>query len=148
MADAVVTTYSPPSPSFFTFRASVAPDISVDPGTPLVPTGGGANNNVIFSKANAGGTANVAGLAATAGEFPGNVDIQFAGPLTLTTAQWDARTGGSGGLTPNAVYYLSAATAGQLTTTPPTDPNYITPIGFALSATTMMLQIGIAVPQT
>jgi hypothetical protein len=146
MADTTVTTQSPAPPHFQTFRGKVSADISVDPGTPVTtdPSGG----DIIFSRANAGGTANVAGLASSAGEAPGNVNVQYGGPLTLTTEQWDARTGGSGGLTPGDVYYLSAATAGLLTTTPPVNPNYITPIGFALSATTMQLQIGIAVPQT
>jgi hypothetical protein len=40
--------------------------------------------------------------------------------VTATTGQWDAVTGGSGGLTPGVYYYVSAATAGLLTTTAPT----------------------------
>jgi len=38
------------------------------------------------------------------------------GELTLTTAQWDAITGGSGGLTAGLNYYLSSTTAGRIST--------------------------------
>jgi hypothetical protein len=42
--------------------------------------------------------ATVAGLAIAAAATSSPVTLQFSGPLTLTTAEWDARTGGSGGL--------------------------------------------------
>lgn len=38
------------------------------------------------------------------------------GELTLTTAQWDVVTGGSGGLTTGLNYYLSSTTAGRIST--------------------------------
>jgi len=38
------------------------------------------------------------------------------GELTLTTAQWDAITNQSGGLTPGSTYYLSSFTAGKIST--------------------------------
>ena len=71
--------------------------------------------------------------------------IQTSGIVTLTTAQWDAVvTGESGGLTANDVYYLSDVTAGLLTTTPPTaSGSYVTPIGRALSATQLQLELGL-----
>lgn len=142
MADAVVSASSPPSPKPNTLRMSIAdPDISIDQGAPVT-----SGSNAVFARANAVATANVMGLANSAGEYPGGIDAQYAGPLTLTTAQWDARTGQTGGLTPHAIYYLSAASpGGKLTTTAPGNPNYITPVGFALSETTMMVQIGKAV---
>jgi len=117
-------------------------DISVDLGAPVVLL-----DELGLCRANAAATSNCAGLCNGAGEknsvtgAPGQVRYQYAGPLTLTTAQWDNITGQSGGLTPHATYYISAATAGRLTTTPPSNPNYIAPIGFAMDAETMMIQI-------
>jgi hypothetical protein len=45
--------------------------------------------------------------------------VQLGNTLTLTTAQWDAICGTSGGLSFDVPYYLDAATAGHLTPTPP-----------------------------
>lgn len=45
-------------------------------------------------------------------------NAQVDGIMTATTAQWDAVTGDSGGLTPGEDYYLSD-TVGELTTTAP-----------------------------
>jgi len=138
-----------------TFRGRVSPlnnpatsePYSIDAGGAVAPSNPSpTETDVIYARANAANTSNVAGLASSSGEYPGYVNVQAAGPLTLTTDQWDARTGQTGGLTPQAIYYLSAATPGALTTTPPSNPNYITPVGFAMSATTMMIQIGAAVP--
>jgi hypothetical protein len=66
------------------------------------------------------------GFSIAGGTFPGSVTIQFAGENT-----------GVSGLTPvGGVFYLSAATAGKITTTPPATPtNYVQPVGFAVSAT-------------
>jgi hypothetical protein len=114
---------------------------SIDPGTPVT-----IFDESVKSRANAANTSNVSGLAVTAADYPNRPLLQFSGPLTLTTEQWDARvTGQSGGLTPHSVYYLDAAAAGKLTTTKPSNPNYITPVGFAHNANTMMIQIGTAV---
>lgn len=60
------------------------------------------------------------------------------GSLTATTTQWDAVTGGTGGLTTGSIYYLSTATAGALTTTAPTT-GYLVPVGIGLSTTVMRL---------
>jgi hypothetical protein len=63
--------------------------------------------------------------------------IQTQGQVTLTTAQWDSITGGSGGLTAGSTYYLDVAN-GKMTTTAPA----ITirrPIGIGLSTTVMFL---------
>lgn len=70
----------------------------------------------------------------------GNVAV--SGILTATTGQWDAVTGQTGGLTAGAVYYLSDGTSGTLTTTAPTlTGSYIAPIGIALSATQIKIQV-------
>jgi hypothetical protein len=60
--------------------------------------------------------------------------------LTATTGEWDTVTGGSGGLTAGAQYYLSDTTAGRLTTTPPsTTGRYVVNVGRALSTTVMLI---------
>lgn len=51
--------------------------------------------------------------------------VKRAGYLTLTTAQWDAVAGTTGGLTPGTPYYLSDATAGKLTATPPVTATHV-----------------------
>lgn len=86
-------------------------------GTPVYVKSDG---DVDKAQANAIGTCTNIGIvrdttinAAAAG------NIQFEGIVTATTGQWDAVTGGSGGLTPGLYYYVSAATAGLLTTTAP-----------------------------
>jgi len=66
--------------------------------------------------------------------------IQVNGEVTLTTAEWDAIAGTTGGLTAGTVYYASA-TAGALTSTlPAVTGNFDTTVGIALSATTLLLK--------
>lgn len=65
--------------------------------------------------------------------------VQSQGPLTLTTAQWDAVTGGSGGLAANVTYYLST-TPGELKDTAPSSAgDYVTSVMQQLSATTAVI---------
>jgi hypothetical protein len=47
------------------------------------------------------------------------VSVETSGMVTLTTDQWDAVTGGKGGLIPGTAYYLSTTQPGHLTDTPP-----------------------------
>jgi len=95
-----------------------------------------SNGNVDKASAAASSSCRVLGLvkdasiAASASGF-----IQTDGVLTATTAEWDAVTGGTGGLTPGAIYYLSG-TAGQLTTIPPAGSGqYVMKVGMAISTT-------------
>lgn len=68
--------------------------------------------------------------------------IQFDGILTATTGQWDAVTGGTGGLVAGTVYYLDVATPGKLTATPPlTLTDWLVRIGRALSTTELEINI-------
>lgn len=62
------------------------------------------------------------------------------GRLVLTTAQWDARTGDSGGLTAGDYYWLSS-TAGGLTKTQPAS-GYGQCVGVAESTTVLLVNIG------
>ena len=109
-------------------------------GTPVYVS---AADTVDKAKADAGSTKNVFGLVADltiATTVAGA--IQTDGSLVASTAQWDAVTGQTGGLTPGALYYLSAATAGMLTTTAPTaDGHYVAQVGKALSSTEMEISI-------
>jgi hypothetical protein len=78
-----------------------------------------------------------AGLA-----LPANVIA--GGPCTLTTAQWDAITGQSGGLTPSATYWLGTS-VGTMSTSPPSVAGQsVCVIGRALSATA--LQVALQAP--
>lgn len=62
--------------------------------------------------------------------------------LALTTAQWDAVTGGSGGLIAGLNYYVSAV-AGQLTNVPTTTPGQVVcVVGRALSPTILLVDVG------
>lgn len=63
-----------------------------------------------------------------------------AGPVVLGTATWDVATGGSGGLVPGQLYYLSQTKPGQLTTQYPFSGAAVK-IGIALNPTTLNVQI-------
>lgn len=80
-----------------------------------------------------------AGWALAQADLPGNVGIGIVskvissgtfevtvfGEVSLTTAEWDAVAGTTGGLTPNDVYYTSASVAGEITSTEPALKNRI-----------------------
>lgn len=107
------------------------------PGTVLAATSSG----IAKGRANAAGTSEVAGvvISASAEDEPGFA--RYSGPVTLTEDEWDAVAGTTGGLTPGARYYLSAATAGKLTATPPsTEGQFVSPVGVAMSSTTLLVQ--------
>lgn len=102
-------------------------------GTPVYVSAAGT-----VDKASAGavGTTRVLGLvkapsiATTATGL-----IQTDGTLTALTTDWDVIAGTSGGLTPGAMYFLSA-TAGEITATPPASAGqYVMSLGLALSST-------------
>lgn len=83
--------------------------------------------------------------AQAAGE---RVFTRYSGPLTLTDAEWEAALIGApaNGLTRGSQYYVSAATPGKLTTVKPGNPNFVVPVGVAISASTLMIQLGSQVP--
>lgn len=100
-----------------------------------------ANGNIDLAQADAASTSKVAGLvfdSSIASAAAGHVQVD--GVVVATTGEWDAVTGGSGGLTPGALYFLSAASAGQLTTTAPSSTSQVWRlVGLALSSTEMKL---------
>lgn len=88
------------------------------------------------AKADAAGTSKPIGLAVAAITSGQQGEIATDGPLTLTTGEWDAAFGTTGGLTYNVPYYLSAATAGLGTATSPTAAGqYSVPVVIGISAT-------------
>lgn len=75
----------------------------------------------------------VIGIATAGGGIGASVQYQTVGAVDYTP----------GGLTPGAIYYLSATTAGAITTTAPsTAGQYVVVIGKATAADKLVLQIG------
>ena len=111
-------------------------------GTPVFATA--IADEVAKADADALATAKVLGLIADASIADGAAGQALTdGRLSGSTAQWDVVTGQTGGLTPGSKYYLSAGTAGQLTTTPPTaDGHVVAPLGTAKSTTEFEISIG------
>lgn len=107
--------------------------------TPVYVNGG----NATPAQADAQNRVRVAGLVVEAAADTDPVEVQTDGIFVATTVQWDAVTGQTGGLTEGEAYYLDAVTAGKLTTTAPTaDGDFVAPVGTALSATEMDIEIG------
>lgn len=100
-----------------------------------------AAGQVQKANANSGSTYAVIGLVADASiANAASGSIAVVGTLTATTGEWDTVTGQTGGLTAGAQYYLSAVTAGRLTSTPPsTTGHYVVNVGRALSTTVMLI---------
>lgn len=101
------------------------------------------NDTVDLARANALSTSGVLGLVQDNSiAASGTGDVLTSGHLTGSTAQWDAVTGGTGGLTANSIYYLSATTAGRLTATPPsTSGHVVVEVGKAVSTTTLKIAV-------
>lgn len=99
------------------------------------------NGSVDLAQANAEGTSQVLGLTRVAAG-PGAGQIHTDGVLTLTTGEWDAVAGTTGGLAADAKYWLSAGGAGLIVgTAPSTAGQYVTEIGTALSTTELNVRI-------
>jgi hypothetical protein len=125
------TGYSIASPNAYTNISSAAALV----GQPVYAAG---VSSFSLAQANALGTSIVIGLVA----MSPSLAVGQAGPLqgddviTLTTAQWDAIAGTTGGLAYDAVYYLSATTAGAYTATAPTTiGQFVCPLLIGLSPT-------------
>lgn len=113
-------------------------------GTPVYLS---AADTFVNARANAVATAKVYGLVmdvAIAAVASGNIATD--GVVTATTAQWDAITGQTGGLTVGADYFLDAAAAGKLSSTPPaTVGQFNAYVGRAKSTTDFHLDIRFAI---
>lgn len=119
------------------FNSEVVPLV---PGNAVYISGSGS---VAPAQANALSTAGVLGIANAIVAPSGTGGIVVAGPLILTTAQWDAVvTGESGGLTTGTLYFLDPAAAGKLTATAPSTPGQVLMlVGRAMSPTTLIIAI-------
>lgn len=114
-----------------------AAGVIIAPGAPCYVS---AANSILRSKADASATAECDGLAMAQFAIGGTGRLRARGDMPLTTAQWDAVTGQTGGLTPGAVYYVDPATAAKLTATAPTTATqFDTRVGRAVSTTLMRL---------
>lgn len=85
------------------------------------------------------------GLAVAVGNTGAAAGLQIVtqGPLILPTATWDAITGDVGGLVAGSPYYVSAATAGNITKTEPVaSGNFEYIVGVAYDAQTMIVKPG------
>jgi hypothetical protein len=99
------------------------------------------NDAVNKAQSNAAATADVLGLCVAAiGAAVAGV-VQVNGIVTLSTAQWDAICGTTGGLTANQKYFLSAATAGLLTSVAPSTSGQLSVlVGRAISTVSMLVE--------
>jgi hypothetical protein len=110
---------------------------TISAGTPVYEVSPGH-----FDKAIASSLATSICIGLTIGDCAAGaiIGVQHANTMTLLTTQWDARTGGSGGLTSGTVYYVDPTTAGALTATAPsTVGQFQAPVGYAFSTTQMAL---------
>lgn len=107
-------------------------------GSPVYASG---NDLVKLARANNASTKNVIGFVYGANiNSSAEGDIVVAGPITATTTQWDSITGDTGGLVAGSKYFLSNSTAGGLSTSAPVT-GYVAPVGKAVSATTLIINI-------
>lgn len=121
---------------------------SFPPGTPVSAT---ATPGVFLpGLATTLQTATCVGLLVEAADSGDTVQAQDSGDLTLTEAQWDAITAGSGGLATGSIYYLSAVSptgSGKLSTGAPfAGGTFVTAVGVATSPTTLAINIS-AIPK-
>lgn len=119
---------------------TIQTDSDVIPGTPVYITG---TSRFELARADGLPQARMVGVATSATLAGFAAEGQTQDVLELTTGQWDAVTGGSGGLTPGLPYYLDGVTAGRITTTAPSLPNfaYNVRVGVALSTTQLDIKV-------
>lgn len=96
-----------------------------------------SDGDIDLARANATGTSILAGVVQDTSVTTGSpAKIQTDGKISQTTGAWDALTGGTGGLTPGAIYYMSVTTPGMLqTAVTVTGGQQVVKVLLALSAT-------------
>lgn len=113
-------------------------DAAITAGNVVYPS---ANDHINKAKADSATTMPPIGMATADISNGATGGVQSDGVVTLTTTQWDAIAGTTGGLTFKTIYYLSASTAGAITATAPsTVGQYVQQVGIALSTTEMELR--------
>lgn len=110
-------------------------------GMALCPAGSLNENKP--AKADALATSQVVGLATRNTNEAGQAQYpKAANVLVLTTEEWDAVAGTTGGLVEGDAYYLSAATAGHITSVAPSaSGSFIVRVGIALSPTRLLVTL-------
>lgn len=99
-----------------------------------------ASGHLNLAKANGASTIKNCAIATAGIASAASGVFQNSGVLRLSTAQWDAVAGTTGGLVFNTEYYLSDATAGMITgTCPSAGGSYVLPIGIAISTTDLQI---------
>lgn len=112
---------------------------TLPPGTPVYVK---SNGNADEAQANNIATVQVLGFYTASVLTTASGLVQTDGVLALSTGEWDAITGGSGGLDPGVVYYLDHDTAGLMTDTPTTDVgDFVVRLGKAISTTEFEISI-------
>lgn len=110
-------------------------------GSPLYQTTTASES--LKAQANAVATSKVNGFFVADVLTTASGSVQDSGTLVLTTAQWDAITGQTGGLTAGSEYFLDPATAGKMTTTAPTTSGqFVQSLGVASSTTDFHIVLG------
>jgi hypothetical protein len=104
-------------------------------GTPVAISTTAADT-VVPAKANSATTTYVIGVVIRNAAPGGRGGLRYLGPVTLESWADVLDTGSA--LTQGVPYYVSEATAGKLTLTPP-DTGFAAPVGFALSPTTLFV---------
>lgn len=126
--------FAPPLPASPSLGESVAiTDAGILPDPVAVRPAGSAP----------GGLPNVFGLVVEiqVGDVP-IVTVQTAGIVQLPVQTWNQVTGGTSGLAPGAIYYLSDLQQGGLIDHLPTTPHaFIEQVGVALSPTELLLSL-------
>lgn len=128
----IVSVITPNASQAFPIGTPVSQDAS-NPGS-VIPANAGAGD-ITF--------ACTLGIATGAGVVGGGpVPVQYLGPVHLTTAEWDAITGETGGLTLGARYFTGHVNPGTLVRVTSIIPgDFITFVGTATSPTDLFLQI-------
>lgn len=130
MADITVTPALVNTPNTFESVRGVL-DEAATPGDAVYRTATGWAK----ARSNALGTAHARGIVVS-DNFG---SVAFAAGQTVDIIR-DGKVAGFSGMTPGGVVYVSAATAGKLDQTLPASTNYNSIIGYALDATTLMVE--------
>ena len=115
--------------------------VTIPACTPVYSDAAGGVKRAI---ANAAAASQVVGLAVADITTTATGAIATSGEVTATTGQWDAVTSQTGGLTFGALYFLDNTTVGKITTTAPSS-GYVISVGQALSATKMLVRVGVRI---
>jgi hypothetical protein len=139
MSDTNIVPGSNPGPSEPSSILTPFASATLPIGTPVVFSTT-TDDTVGAAEANAIATAFVAGVLSAPSVDGARCTVQTRGPIQLTVAQWNALiTGATTGLT-RGPYYLSAAAPGKLVVAQPSgDGDVVCLVGYAISATQMVL---------